>query len=209
MAKKKKYYVVWKGHEPGIYESWTDCLLQTKGYPGAQYKSFPSREAAQEALDSGPTPRQPGSSRRAPTKKSIPEDIHPLALSVDAACSGNPGRMEYRGVWVYSGEEWFRKGPYNQGTNNIGEFLAIVHAGALLLQEGRTDLPIYTDSITAMAWVRKKKANTKLKFTARNQKLKDMIQRAERWLNNNEIANPILKWETKAWGEIPADFGRK
>jgi ribonuclease HI len=48
-----------------------------------------------------------------------------------------------------------------------------------------------------------------MKFTARNQKLKEMIQRAERWLHNNEIANPILKWETKAWGEIPADFGRK
>jgi ribonuclease HI len=209
MAKKKKYYVVWKGHEPGIYESWTDCQLQTKGYPGAQYKAFPTREAAREALDTGPAPRRPNALRSSPNKKSIPEDIHPLALSVDAACSGNPGRMEYRGVWVHSGEEWFKKGPYNRGTNNIGEFLALVHAGALLLQENRTDLPIYTDSRTAMAWVRKKKANTKMKFTARNQKLKEMIQRAERWLHNNEIANPILKWETKAWGEIPADFGRK
>ncbi|WP_455673085.1 ribonuclease H1 domain-containing protein, partial [Phocaeicola sp.] len=40
MAKKQKYYVVWKGVNPGVYNSWTDCQLQIKGYDGAQYKSF-------------------------------------------------------------------------------------------------------------------------------------------------------------------------
>jgi ribonuclease HI len=35
------------------------------------------------------------------------------------------------------------------------------------------------------------------------------MERAEKWLLSNEFSNEILKWETKAWGEIPADFGRK
>jgi ribonuclease HI len=95
------------------------------------------------------------------------------------------------------------------GTNNIGEFLAIVHALALYKQKGLTTRPIYTDSVTAMGWVKKKKANTKLEQNAKTAKLYELIQRAETWLQQNTYSNPIIKWETEDWGEIPADFGRK
>ena len=131
------------------------------------------------------------------------------SLSVDAACSGNPGLMEYRGVIVESGVEVFKKGPFTKGTNNIGEFLAIVHGLALCKQKNKPDLPIYTDSRTAMSWVSKKQCRTNLAFDASNQELLDLIKRAEKWLKTNTYRNPILKWETKSWGEIPADFGRK
>ena len=36
-----------------------------------------------------------------------------------------------------------------------------------------------------------------------------LIQRAINWLNTNSYSTKIVKWETKKWGEIPADFGRK
>jgi len=209
MAKKKKYYVVWVGETPGVYDNWNDCQLQTKGYPGARFKTYPSRELAEEAFQSGPGPLRRRSSQKPRKIYSPPADMDPNALSVDAACSGNPGDMEYRGVWIATGEEWFRKGPFRRGTNNIGEFLAIVHAAALLLQKDQTNIPIYTDSRTAMAWIRKKKANTKLTFNQQNQKLQELIHRAEAWLHTHTIKNPIKKWETKNWGEIPADFGRK
>ena len=52
MAKKQKYYVVWKGVSPGVYHSWTDCQLQIKGYEGALYKSFDTREEAEQAFAS-------------------------------------------------------------------------------------------------------------------------------------------------------------
>ena len=52
MVKKQKYYVVWKGVNPGVYDSWTDCQLQIKGYDGAQYKSFETKEEAEHALAS-------------------------------------------------------------------------------------------------------------------------------------------------------------
>jgi len=130
------------------------------------------------------------------------------SMSVDAACSGNPGVMEYRGVYSKTGEEIFHQGPFKYGTNNIGEFLALVH-GLALLKQKNSPLPIYTDSKTALAWVKLKKAKTKLEKNDSTDVLFDLIARAEIWLKNNKYTTVILKWETAVWGEIPADFGRK
>ncbi len=134
-------------------------------------------------------------------------EIENEAIAVDAACSGNPGPMEYRGVHLPTGKEIFHFGPV-QGTNNIGEFLAIVHALALLKQKNLT-LPIYSDSRTAQIWVKKRKCKTTLERTPRTEALYQLIARAERWLQTNDYANKIIKWDTANWGEVPADFGRK
>ena len=209
MGKKQKYYVVWKGVSPGIYTSWTDCQLQTKGYDGAQYKSFDTKEEAERAWASSPFQYI---GQNAPKKdenlKRLPENFDMNCVAVDAACSGNPGPMEYRGVYLLTGQQIFHFGPV-YGTNNIGEFLAIVHALALMKQKG-VCMTIYSDSRNALAWIKQKKCKTKLERTPQTEELFRMIERAENWLKNhtyNEI--PILKWETEQWGEVPADFGRK
>lgn len=210
---KQKYYVVWEGVAPGIYTSWTDCQLQTKGYDGAKYKAFDSREEAERALSSSPYAyigKNAAKSKAAPRFRAdglLPKDVIANSLAVDAACSGNPGPMEYRGVHVASGQEVFHFGPV-RGTNNIGEFLGIVHGLALLKQKG-FDMPIYSDSKIAIDWVRQKTCKTKLTRTAETEELFRLIKRAEKWLKENKYATRILKWETKQWGEIPADFGRK
>lgn len=204
---KKKYYVVWVGSNPGIYESWAECKAQVVNYPKAKYKSFKSRAEAEKAFAEAYTEnRRTRHSYKPPA--SIAE-IDMEAIAVDAACSGNPGDMEYRGVWVKDKAEIFHMGPLSMGTNNVGEFLAIVHALALLKQLGNNKTQIYTDSKIAMGWVKKGKANTKLKKTRRNVTLFNLIARAEKWLAQNQWDNPITKWKTKEWGEIPADFGRK
>lgn len=210
MAKKKKYYVVWQGHEPGIYDSWAACLQQTKNYPGARFKGFESRAAA-EAAFGGHAGDYIGS--RAPLKSKpqpslIDAPIIWESIAVDAACSGNPGLMEYRGVDTKTGTELFRQGPFAQGTNNVGEFLALVHGLAMLQKEGR-NVPIYSDSRIAIGWVKKKAPKTQLQRTAANAQLFDLMERAVKWLKTHTYDTQILKWETKAWGEIPADFGRK
>lgn len=128
---------------------------------------------------------------------------------MDAACSGNPGDLEYQGVNPFSGEKLFHVGPLAEGTNNVGEFLAIVHALALLKKAQKDQTAIYSDSKIAINWVKLKHPNTKLVFSSRNQILYDLIQRAIKWLNENKYNNPILKWKTEQWGENPADFGRK
>jgi ribonuclease HI len=127
---------------------------------------------------------------------------------VDAACSGNPGLMEYRGVYTKTGEEIFKVGPLEEGTNNIGEFLALVH-GIAILKQKNLSIPVYSDSKTAMAWLKNKKTRTRLEKSEKNEKIFDLICRAENWLSTNEYSTQVLKWHTEAWGEIPADFGRK
>ncbi|MGB0880438.1 MAG: RNase H family protein [Polaribacter sp.] len=131
------------------------------------------------------------------------------SISVDAACSGNPGQLEYRGVLTHNKKQIFIKGPFKKGTNNIGEFLALVHGIALLKNKNKEDIPIYSDSKIAISWVKQKKCKTNIHFDASNKDLLDLIKRAEKWLKENSYKNSILKWKTKAWGEIPADFGRK
>lgn len=134
-------------------------------------------------------------------------NLSSACLCVDAACSGNPGPMEYRGVHLPSGREVFHFGPI-QGTNNIGEFLAIVHALALMEKKGLT-MTIYTDSVSALAWVRRMKAKTTLEATPETAEALDLVRRAELWLRTHTFRAPIEKWNTRLWGEIPADFGRK
>ena len=138
----------------------------------------------------------------------LPAEVKANAWAVDAACSGNPGPMEYQAIDLATGAQVFHFGPV-QGTNNIGEFLAIVHALALMDKQGITDKVIYSDSYNAILWVSKKHCKTKLPLTEATAPLFQIIHRAEHWLLTHNIPTPVIKWETKKWGEVPADFGRK
>lgn len=138
----------------------------------------------------------------------LPMEVTANAWAVDAACSGNPGPMEYRCIDLQTGAQVFHFGPMH-GTNNIGEFLAIVHALALMDKQGITGKTIYSDSHNAILWVQKKQCKTKLEQSPRTAQLHDIIRRAETWLRTHAVVTPIVKWETGRWGEIPADFGRK
>ena len=180
MGQKSKYYVVWNGRRPGIYTSWEACKAQVHGATGARYKAFRTREEAAAAYAAAP----------------------PVLRKA------TPGPMEYRGVCLTTGQELFHYGPV-YGTNNIGEFLAIVHGLALIRQQGLTDVTLYSDSHNALLWVRSKKCKTKLARTSRTEALYQLIGRAEQWLHDNPYDTPLVKWETERWGEIPADFGRK
>jgi ribonuclease HI len=210
--KKKKYYTVWKGHHTGVFDSWNDCKAQIKDYQGAQYKSFATFDAAKTALK-GNYFDYVGKNNSFKSELS-PEQLKKIgqpnynSIAVDAASSGNPGKMEYRGVDTKTKKQLFIQGPFEEGTNNIGEFLALVH-GLALLKKNNSNLIMYTDSRTAMSWVKKKVCNTKLERNDKNKPVFDLVDRAVEWLKTNSYTTTIVKWETKAWGEIPADFGRK
>ena len=213
MAKKKdKFYVVWYGNPAGIFGSWEECQLSIKGVKGAQYMSFETFADAKKAYNKEYSDYKGKNEKK---KRILTEDVRRkigepnlYSIAVDAASSGNPGKMEYRGVDTQTKKQLFHQGPFQQGTNNVGEFLALVHGLAFLKQQ-QSDRMIYSDSRIAMGWVKKKKCNTKLRKTSKNAKLFELIARAESWLKNNTYKTKIVKWETKAWGEIPADFGRK
>ena len=212
---KQKFYVVWRGRKPGVYDSWDDCRQQVEGFGEAAYKAYATLEDAEEAFwrgkeDAQPTQVVAGQDDKkgdTPLPAAAPRPYDEDAIAVDAACSGNPGPMEYRGVDLRSGCELFHLGPMH-GTNNIGEFLAIVHALALLKKQG-VKRTVYSDSRNALLWVRQKQCKTRLERNAQTEGLFQLIDRAVIWLRNNKIEVPLLKWQTKEWGEVPADFGRK
>ena len=224
MGKKQKYYVVWHGAEPGIYRSWEECERQVKGFANAKYKSFGTEAEANEAFadpdyqlgdhnvdEIFPKPLDVVKAIKEGDEETISmaasRGLILNAMAVDAACSGNPGKMEYQGVYVATVQRIFHFGPM-YGTNNIGEFLAIVHALALMKKQGYS-LPIYSDSRNAMSWVKQKKCRTMLERNAKTEQLFQLIERAEKWLRENTYDVPILKWDKQLWGETPADFGRK
>lgn len=155
----------------------------------------------------GVTPSLPGGAGWA-SGFAWPAAVNRNSWAVDAACSGNPGPMEYQAIDLTTGAQVFHFGPL-YGTNNIGEFLAIVHALALMDKQGIKDKVIYSDSYNAILWVKKKQCKTKLERTPETEQLYQIITRAEQWLRTHNITIPVMKWETKAWGEVPADFGRK
>jgi ribonuclease HI len=208
---EKKFYVVWKGNQPGVYASWAECKKQVEGYNGALYKSFKSFTEAQIAFKKGLS----GFNAKQNNPNASSELKHQSALqpirnsiAVDGAWNTKTLQSEYRGVEVSSGRQLFIRGPFAEGTNNVMEFLALVHALAYCKKHGLR-IPVYSDSITAIKWVRDKKANTKLNASSGNVELFSLLERAEHWLKTNTYSNPILKWETQLWGENPADFGRK
>jgi len=206
MKKKKKFYTVRQGKKTGVFDTWEKCQKCVTGFPSAQYKSFPTLKTAEQALKIGYKHYVEHKTKLDIFAKDIPFVRNSIA--VDAACSWNPGVMEYRGVDLQNGKEIFHK-KFELGTNNIWEFLAIVH-GLWYLQKNKLDqTAIYTDSRTAMSRISKKKCKTLLKKSDQTQKLFEVIKRAEKWLKKNTFANKIIKRDTKTRWEIPADFGRK
>jgi ribonuclease HI len=205
---KQKYYVVWKGRKTGIFTSWEECEKQVKGFVDAQYKAFGSSKEAEAAFlakydQYKGKPSSLGKWKTASTQPVLP------SICVDAACSGSPGKVEYRGVITETGEQIFHTGPYEHGTNNVGEFLAIVHALTWEFKHN-SHSPIYSDSENAISWVMNGICKTNLKHTPKNALLFALIRSAENWLAENELPeDKILKWDTELWGENPADFGRK
>jgi len=208
---KNNYYVVWRGVKPGVYSSWKECQQYINGYPGAKYKGFKTQQLAQKAFNEGPENywgKQVVESTLSDVElKRIGKPVMESVV-VDAAHSSSTNQVEYKGIYLKTGEILFQKGPYFDGTNNIGEFLAIVHALAHLKKINST-IPVYSDSKFARGWVRDKVARTNAERRESNKVLFKLLDRAVKWLRENKYPNKVLKWETKAWGENPADFGRK
>jgi len=211
---RRKFYVVWEGHSPGIYDSWEECKAQVDGYPSAKYRAFDSQESATKAFRGDPEEaaallRSIAKYRPKITNYEAVPGLVLDSIAIDGACSKNPGPMEYRGVDVQTGAELFHFGPADDGTNNVAEYLALVHALAWLYRAGNRHTSVYSDSRTALAWLRNRGHKSKLTPTPRNGRLFELLARADAWLQTHPDHNPVLKWDTDNWGEIPADFGRK
>jgi ribonuclease HI len=211
-SRKRKYYVVWQGHAPGVYASWAECERAIRGYSQAKYRAFPTAEAAKLALAEGPDAYWGTGKFVSPLSAAelaaIGQPI-PESLCVDAAWNAETKVMEYRGVWLHDRSLAFSQGPFAQATNNLGEFLAIVHALAMLSKDANS-APVYSDSRVAINWVLDREVRSRnMAKGETGERVNNLVRRALDWLAANTYPNKILKWETQAWGEVPADYGRK
>lgn len=213
-----KHYVVWVGNRPGIYTTWKECQEQVNGFTGAKFKSFESAGQAAVAFKEGwkgywGQEKTSGKAKPYAEVKKLKstaseQTIDYNSISVDVGTRGNPGPVEFKGVDTQTGDLLFYVGPIPNGTNNLGEFIAIVHALDYLKKKGSTQT-IYTDSRTALSWIRNKKTGSTLTRDSSTAKIWALTDWAIDWLQNNKYENKILKWNTEEWGEIKADFGRK
>ncbi|MFF2093508.1 ribonuclease H [Paenibacillus sp. NPDC058174] len=226
-----KYYVVWVGKKTGVYGTWKECQEQVNGFPEAKYKSFETKAQADQAFKEGwkgywgkgSSASKPGSSSASAAKgkpyakvasKStapVPQaalEIDYDSISVDVGTRGNPGPVEYKGVDTQTGDILFYVGPIPNGTNNLGEFIAVVHALDYLKKQG-SGKTIYSDSRTALAWLRNQKIASSLTRDESTKRIWELADWALEWLRSNSYSNQVVKWNTEEWGEIRADFGRK
>jgi len=202
LDRKKKFYVVWRGRKTGIFHDWKTCNAQVYGFPRARYKSFKTFALAQETL-------LEKSANGISNSKKETSPMLPItdSISVDGACDMS-GKVEYKCVDISTGAVVYQSEVLLDGTNNIAEFIALVHALSYC-KRNNLNIPIYSDSVTAICWVKNKHQNTSHPRTKNNVRLFRLLDRAVEWLKENDYPNEILKWETKRWGENPADFGRK
>ena len=221
-----------------MFDTWDACAKQTAGFAGAKFKAFPTEAAARAAFIDGDGAHvayqgrtspggkakadRPGaaSSSSSAAKRKPAAAGYPTgpALCVDAACDTTRWVMECRGVWLGDGvdigggddgAEAFAFGPFDDANGNLGEFLALATA-LRLAAEADAAWTVYCDSITAMAWVRKKVIRSVFLDDDRaGAAVRAEIERALAWLKANRSPAKVVKWDTPRWGEIPADYGRK
>jgi ribonuclease HI len=215
----KKHYVVWVGNNTGVFDNWAETQKATSGAKGAKFKSFPNITEANKAftesyeLHYGNSDGEKSTSGKIKVKITKKLDLKAY-LTVDAAYNGK--ESEWRGVMCGTDfphePEIFRSPVHSGGSNNIGEFLALIEGICYLLKSNQLHIPIYSDSKTALAWHR----NKEHKSTVIDNKINDPVMmnkffKSFDFLNGKakELNYILEKWHTKEWGEIAADFGRK
>ncbi len=239
VAQKKKWYVIWRGRETGIFRTWDQCKERTDGFPRARFKSFKSEAEAVKAFTRGPAmatvpntrkarkssqrfnpdqnPIRKASTRTGKRQDKRPKQLtlgldfkpEPNALVVDGACCLQTGDFEYQAVWLHDKRTAFKSPVLSPGTNNLAEFLGLV-AGLRHVAELGLQCPVYSDSQTAISWVRKRahKCGPVLQGLVTDEVAK-MMDDAINWLKANPEHPKVIQWMTKHWGENPADYGRK
>ncbi|MCF7809111.1 MAG: ribonuclease HI [Candidatus Marinimicrobia bacterium] len=148
MAKAKKIYAIFKGHQPGLYDTWDEASAQVKGFKGAVYKSFSSREEAilwlrQCVLDE----QEPVSEQLIDLIKTVdPAEKRDkrIIIHTDGGASPNPGKGGYGIVLAHGQHRKELSAGYKLTTNNRMEMMAVIVALRSLKQP--SEVTLFTDS---------------------------------------------------------------
>ena len=206
---KNKFYVIWKWKNIWIFNSWEECKKNVIWFSDAKYKSFSHKKDAEIALKEWWEKYYKDKDKKHSVINDFDIPYFSNGIAVDAACSGNPWEMEYRWIELKTWIEIFHES-FMIWTNNIWEFLAIVHWLKYLWNDNRV---VYSDSKIAISrvnqWKCKTLLNSKKNLKYDFSELFIAIESAESRIKENGIKHNILKWDTEKRWEIPADFWRK
>jgi len=141
----KKYYAVAKGRRPGIYYNWPDAKSQVEGFTGAIYKSFLTKNEAEQWLKNPVIKRSPAPGKREAEAKEHILGRDEVVIYTDGGSSGNPGPGGYGVVQIYKGRKKELTGGFRLTTNNRMELTGVIVA---LRNLEYKDVPVtvYTDS---------------------------------------------------------------
>lgn len=132
----KKVYAVAKGKRPGIYFEWfgkNGAEIQIKGFSGAKYKGFVSRQQAETWLK-----------EQSKKSVSIPEaGKFGTTIYTDGGCSRNPGPGGYGAIILKGNHRKEISGGYRLTTNNRMELMACI---AGLKESDGYGVDLYSDS---------------------------------------------------------------
>lgn len=193
---KKKYYVVWRGRETGIFTSWDACLRSVNDFQGALFRGYSTWEEAHDAHLNGYWREVAKNKAVTPTTEVIRH-----SFATDAVHNAD-GTFSYFITDIEQSRTIYRSPSFHDSNLNVCRFLAIVHALAILTKTSDTR-PVYSPSATAISWVSRRECRTSLCRTLGNTVTFDLIIRAGRFLADNLMSNPILRWESESWGEVP------
>jgi ribonuclease HI len=191
-----------------------DPLIYVRGLPGKNTSQKSHDQLKKEARRRNRYERRAEKRQQRKEAQAVVQRQERLELPcivVDGSYLGNLDRMEYQAIGLPQNAIIFSDGPYRGGGASIAEFLGLVK-GLQYLENRQMDMLIYSDSKTALSWVRRCKVNSViLKRDDCPDQVKEMVQDALGWLRSNTdfTKGRFRKWHTTFWGENPADYGRK
>ena len=192
MKTNKPYYVVWQGHRPGVYDTWTECKAQITGFDRPQYKKFSTRYQAFHAY-------QKGSSYRENLRASDLPVFEKKSILINASTDTQRNLTSYYGLYLNSNRRMFSN-TISSADKRIGLFLAAVKALSIL-HKHRTLLPVYTESLEIISAVKDKRF-VALNPQAESAKVNLYVRVALAWLEKHPPP-PLLHWNAAYWGELP------
>jgi ribonuclease HI len=159
MAKSaKRYYVVVRGRNPGIYEAWfgpEGAKVQVDSFQGAVYKGFTSYEDALSfagrpvrSAEKAGTAQRAGSGTK-PGSQDVdkwpsPEDA--LLIYTDGGCISNPGPGGYGIVMIEGDLRKELSGGFILTTNNRMELMAGIVGLKSISGKNSKPVAVYSDS---------------------------------------------------------------
>jgi ribonuclease HI len=196
---KQKFYTVWVGRNTGVFDTWEQCKAQIHEFPKAKYKSFGTKNLAEEAFANAAEYINEANQNETESPEPIAESIcvHSYAISQNI--------IGYAGYHTSAGDNYFKFENIETNHIHLADFVGLVHALAYC-KEKSLALPIYSNSQNAINAIETININRlQINPNTISQQAQNLINRAIQFLQNNTYINPILAWQTKNWGVMQSN----